>query len=78
MCGNSEVFNVEDKTFWYLSKKKVNFPYILYFCMLHAMSRPQKKRVLKMQKQFLSNPNIFGTKLFVTFLIRKNIPHLMV
>ena len=41
------------------------------------MSHPLKKEVLKMQKRiFLGNPNNFGTKIFVTFLLRKCIPTL--
>ena len=36
------------------------------------MSQPLKKEVLKMQKgKILANPNNFGTKIFVTFLLRK-------
>ena len=71
MSENADVFNSRDKIYLVLTKE-MNFLFLLYFYRLHAMSHPLKKEVLKMQKRkILANPNNFGTKIFVTFYLRK-------
>ena len=64
---NSDVANSRDEIYLAFTEKiKFSFYYIFY--RLHAMSHLLKKEVLKMQKRnFLINPNNFGTKIFVTF-----------
>ena len=72
---NSGVFNSRDEKILAFTTKKVNFIFILYFLYrLHAISHTLKKKVMKMKnRKFLANPNKFGTKIFVTFKLRKRI-----
>ena len=67
-------FTHEMKYVWYLPKK---VKFLFFYTFYRQMSHPLNKEVLKMtERNILANPNNFGTKIFVTFLLRKCIPTL--
>ena len=75
-CENSDVFNTLDNVYLVFTKNGKFSPYFKLF-IGYMQCCPLKKEVLKMQKRkILANPNKFGTKIFVTFLLRKCVPTL--